>query len=73
MRFVNLNEQELLIMATKGKAGKADRSTVSNEDHELKYAAKKLGVDVSVIKEAKKAVGNKREDIERHVKGLQGK
>jgi len=52
-------------MATKG--AKVERNSVSNQPHEIKYEAHKEGVSAKEIKDAKKAVGNQRKDIEKKV------
>ncbi|WP_432709861.1 DUF3606 domain-containing protein [Pedobacter sp.] len=46
-----------------------DRSKVSgNEDYELSYLQKKLGVSREQVREAIKAVGNSREKVEEYLK-----
>ncbi|MEJ7692506.1 DUF3606 domain-containing protein [Daejeonella sp.] len=46
-----------------------DRSQVNgNEDYEVQYIAKTLGVSTDQIKEAISAVGNSREKIEEYFK-----
>ena len=45
-----------------------ERHSVSNQDHEIKYEAEKLGVKQSEIKDAKKDIGNQRKAIEKKVK-----
>jgi len=48
---------------------KVERNSVSNQPHELKYEAGKLGVKTSDVKEAKKGGSNQRKDIEKKAKG----
>ena len=47
---------------------KVERSSVSNQPHEIKYEADKLDVKPSEIKDAKKDGTNQRKDIEKKVK-----
>ncbi|WP_316831778.1 DUF3606 domain-containing protein [Pedobacter aquatilis] len=47
---------------------KVERKSVSNQDHEINYEAKKLEVRPDKIKDAKSASGNQRKDIEKKVK-----
>lgn len=53
-------------MATRGS--KVERHSVSNQEHEIEYEARKLNVKPSEIREAKKSAGNQRKDIEKKVK-----
>jgi len=53
-------------MSTRGS--KVERNSVSDQPHEIKYEARKEGVGVKAIKDAKKAAGNQRSAIERKVK-----
>ena len=53
-------------MATRG--AKVERRSVSNQDHEIEYEARKLDVKPGEIKDAKKSAGNQRKDIEKKVK-----
>ncbi|WP_256007036.1 MULTISPECIES: hypothetical protein [Pedobacter] len=47
---------------------KVERNSVSNQEHEIKYEAGKMGVKQSDIKDAKKGGSNQRKDIEKKVK-----
>ncbi|MGN7988760.1 DUF3606 domain-containing protein [Pedobacter sp. 22226] len=47
---------------------KVERNSVSNQDHEIKYEAKKLDVKADKIKGAKSSEGNQRKAIEKKVK-----
>lgn len=53
-------------MATRGS--KVERNSVSNQPHEIKYEAHKEGVSAKDIKDAKKAAGNQRKNIEKKLK-----
>lgn len=54
-------------MATKG--AKVERSSVSEQPHELKYEAKKTGTTTEKVEVAKKSAGsNKREVVEKKLK-----
>jgi len=53
-------------MATRGS--KVERNSVSNQPHEIKYEARKEGVSTKDIKDAKKAAGNQRKNIEKKLK-----
>ncbi|MDQ0641200.1 hypothetical protein QF042_004765 [Pedobacter sp. W3I1] len=48
---------------------KVERNSVSNQPHELKYEAEKLGVKTSDIRDAKKDGSNQRKEIEKKTKG----
>jgi hypothetical protein len=48
---------------------KVERNSVSDQPHEIKYEAGKLGVKSSDIKDAKKSGSNQRKDIEKKTKG----
>lgn len=53
----------------KNKQDARDRNQVAgNEDYEIDYLVKKLGVTREQVKEAIKAVGNNREQIEAYLK-----
>jgi hypothetical protein len=55
-------------MATRG--AKVERSSVSEQPHELKYEAKKEGTTPSKVESAKKAGGsNKRKTVEKQLEG----
>lgn len=54
-------------MATRGS--KVERHSVSDQPHEVKYEAGKLGVKQADIKDAKKSGSNQRKNIEKQVKG----
>lgn len=45
-----------------------ERNSVSNQDHEINYEAKKLEVKPAKIKDAKQGAGNQRKAIEKKVK-----
>lgn len=47
---------------------KVEKNSVSNQPHEIKYEAGKLGVKASEIKDAKKSGSNQRKEIEKKVK-----
>jgi len=47
---------------------KVERNSVSNQDHEIGYEAKKLDVKPDKIKDAKASAGNQRKSIEKKVK-----
>jgi|GEM_PF-395521 len=47
---------------------KVERNSVSNQDHEINYEAKKLDVKPGKIKDAKADAGNQRKAIEKKVK-----
>ncbi|HWD88602.1 MAG TPA: DUF3606 domain-containing protein [Mucilaginibacter sp.] len=53
-------------MSTRGS--KVERHSVSDQPHEIKYEAHKKGVSAQTIKDAKKSVGNQRNDIERKLR-----
>ena len=54
-------------MATKGT--KVERSSVSEQPHELKYEAKKTGTSAKAVESAKKSTGsNKRSAVESKLK-----
>jgi hypothetical protein len=50
------------------RGSKVERNSVSNQPHEIKYEAGKMGVKSSDIKDAKKGGSNQRKDIEKKVK-----
>jgi hypothetical protein len=50
------------------RGSKVERYSVSNQPHEIKYEAGKMGVKSSDIKDAKKGGSNQRKDIEKKVK-----
>ncbi len=53
----------------KNLKGQQDRNRVAgNEDYELEYIAKDLGVSTDMIQKAIAAVGNNRQDIEVFIK-----
>jgi hypothetical protein len=55
-------------MATRG--AKVERSSVSEQPHELKYEAKKQGTTAKEVEAAKKATGsNKRTVVEKKLEG----
>jgi hypothetical protein len=55
-------------MATRG--AKVERSSVSEQPHELKYEAKKEGTTPSKVESAKKTSGsNKRTTVEKQLEG----
>jgi len=55
-------------MATRG--AKLERSSVSEQPHELKYEARKEGTTASEVEAAKKAAGsNKRAAVEKKLEG----
>ncbi|GAA3956855.1 hypothetical protein GCM10022246_08460 [Pedobacter ginsengiterrae] len=47
---------------------KVERNSVSNQDHEINYEAKKLDVKPAKVKDAKQDAGNQRKAIEKKVK-----
>jgi hypothetical protein len=47
---------------------KVERNSVSNQPHEIKYEAGKMGVKPSEIKDAKKSGSNQRKEIEKKIK-----
>jgi hypothetical protein len=53
-------------MATRGS--KVERNSVSDQPHEIKYEAHKEGVSAKEVRDAKKAAGNQRKDIEKRLK-----
>lgn len=54
-------------MATRGT--KVERSSVSEQPHELKYEAKKTGTTAKAVESAKKETGsNKRATVEKAIK-----
>jgi hypothetical protein len=55
-------------MAPRG--AKVERSSVSEQPHELKYEAKKTGTSAKKVEDAKKESGsNKRPAVEKAIKG----
>jgi len=50
------------------RGSKVERKSVSDQPHELKYEATKMGTKPSAIKDAKKSSSNQRKDIERKMK-----
>ncbi|MDB5061194.1 MAG: hypothetical protein JWP67_1037 [Mucilaginibacter sp.] len=55
-------------MATRGS--KVERSSVSEQPHELKYEAKKTGTSAKTVEAAKKEGGsNKRPAVEKAIRG----
>lgn len=55
-------------MATRGS--KVERSSVSEQPHELKYEAKKEGTTAKAVEAAKKSTGsNKRAAVEKNLEG----
>lgn len=50
------------------RGSKVERNSVSNQPHEIKYEADKMGVKSSDIKDAKKGGSNQRKDIEKKVR-----
>jgi hypothetical protein len=55
-------------MATRGS--KVERSSVSEQPHELKYEANKTGTSAKTVEAAKKESGsNKRPAVEKAIKG----
>jgi hypothetical protein len=56
-------------MATTTRGRNQDRARVaSGQDHEVGYEAKKEGVSKAEVKDAVKAVGNSRTDVEEKLK-----
>lgn len=53
-------------MSTRGS--KVERSSVSNQPHEIKYEARKEGTSQQAVKDAKKSAGNQRSAIEKKIK-----
>jgi len=53
-------------MATRGS--KVERNSLSDQPHEIKYEAHKEGVSAKEVRDAKKAAGNQRKDIEKRLK-----
>ncbi len=54
----------------KGKSGGQDRRRINvNEDYELRDWAKKFGVTGEQLKAAVAKVGDRAEDVERHLQG----
>jgi len=52
------------------RGAKVERSSVSEQPHELKYEAKKTGTSAKEVEAAKKETGsNKRTTVEKAVKG----
>jgi len=45
-----------------------ERNSVSDQPHEIKYEAHKEGVSAKEVRDAKKAAGNQRKDIEKRLK-----
>lgn len=57
-----------MTMATRGS--KAERSSVSEQPHELKYEARKEGTTAKNVVAAKKATGsNQRAEVEKKLEG----
>lgn len=57
-------------MDNKDKQDFRDRNRINTqEDYEVRYAAEKLGVSRQELLSAIEVVGNKREDVERYLKG----
>jgi hypothetical protein len=55
-------------MAARGS--KVERSSVSEQPHELKYEARKEGTTAKNVEEAKKSTGsNKRAEVEKKLEG----
>ena len=50
------------------RGSKVERNSVSDQPHEIKYEAGKMGVKSSDIKDAKKGGSNQRKDIEKKLK-----
>lgn len=51
------------------RGSKVERSSVSEQPHELKYEAKKTGASTNEVKTAKKAAGtNQRKAVEKKLK-----
>ncbi|WP_276090392.1 hypothetical protein [Pedobacter sp. JY14-1] len=50
------------------RGSKVERNSVSNQPHEIKYEAGKMGVSQADIKEAKKGGSNQRKQIEKKMK-----
>jgi hypothetical protein len=50
-------------MSTRGT--KVERNSVSNQEHEINYEARKEGTTAKEIKETKKTAGNQRKAIEK--------
>jgi hypothetical protein len=48
--------------------GRDDTKIDANDPNEVAYAAKKIGVSATEIKEAIKAVGSSREKVEKYLK-----
>jgi len=57
----------------KGKSGGQDRKRINvNEDYELRDWAAKFGVTKEQLKEAVAKVGDRADEVERHLKGTKG-
>jgi hypothetical protein len=57
-------------MDSKNQTGRRDRDRVAGkQEYEVRYTAKKLGVTEDKVRQAIQKVGNKREDVEAHLKG----
>lgn len=55
----------------KGKSGGQDRRRINvNEDYELRDWAAKFGVTKEQLKEAVAKVGDRADEVERHLKGV---
>jgi hypothetical protein len=50
------------------RGSKVERNSVSDQPHEIKYEADKMGVKSSDIKDTKKGGSNQRKDIEKKLK-----
>lgn len=56
----------------KSKSGGQDRIRINvNEEYEVRDWAKKFGVSAATLRGAVQAVGDKAEDVERHIKRAQ--
>ena len=54
----------------KTKRGSGDRSRIAlNEEHEMRYWTKELGVSEQELQEAVKSVGNSAEKVREHLRG----
>lgn len=56
----------------RNKRGDSDRKKVSNEDHELRYMAQKVGVSMDEVRNAIQQVGNDRRKVEEYLQSHKG-
>jgi hypothetical protein len=67
---IALFERGRIMSDDKTKRGAADRQRIAiNEEHEVRYWTKELGVSPTELEEAVKSVGNSADKVREHLRG----